>query len=125
VTLSIVTLAIVLPKTLKPQRYERLPEKWAGIWIKNQSGQGTTIFTGSPRVAFYADGNSATIDLKRETIDQIRASMVEKGTLYLVIEEREAANFPEKKEAIKKNFSEVMRYEKKGMEKIIIYKRAQ
>ena len=125
VTLSIVILAIVLPKTLKPQRYERLPEKWAGIWIKNQSGRGTTIFTGSPRVAFYADGNNATIDLKRETIDQIRASMAEKGTLYLVIEERETANFPEKREAIKKNFSEVMRYEKKGMEKTIIYKRVQ
>jgi hypothetical protein len=125
VTLWILILAIVLPKTLKPQRYERLPEKWAGTWIKNQSGQGTTIFTSLPRVAFYADGNSASVDLKRDTIDQIRASMVEKGTLYLVIGEREAANFPEKNEAIKKNFNEVIRYEHRGMEKIIVYKRVQ
>jgi len=125
VTLSVLILVIVLPKTLKPQRYERMTEKWAGIWIKNQSGQGTTIFTSLPRVAFYADGNSASIDLKRDTIDQIRTSMVEKGTFYLVIEEREAANFPEKNEAIQKNFNEVIRYEKKGMEKIIVYKRVQ
>jgi 4-amino-4-deoxy-L-arabinose transferase-like glycosyltransferase len=125
VTLWILILATVLPKTLKPQRYERLPEKWAGIWIKNQSGQRTTIFTGLPRVAFYADGNSASVDLKRDTIDQIRASMVEKDALYLVIEERETANSPEKNEAIKKNFSEVIRYEHKGMEKIIVYKRVQ
>lgn len=125
VTLLILILAIVLPKTLKPQRYERLPEKWSGIWVKNQSGQGATIFTSLPRVAYYADGNSVSIDSKRDTIDQIKTSMVEKGALYLVIEERDAVNFPEKTEAIKKNFIEVIRYKGKGTESILIYKRLQ
>jgi len=125
VTLLILISAIVLPKTLKPQRYERLPEKWSGIWIKNQSGQGATIFTSLPRVAYYADGNRVSIDLKRDTIDQIKASMVEKGALYLVIEERDAVNFPEKTEAIEKNFIEVIRYKGKGMESVLIYKRIQ
>jgi len=125
VTLLILISAIVLPKTLKPQRYERLPEKWSGIWIKNQSGQGATIFTSLPRVAYYADGNSVSIDSKRDTIDQIKTSMVEKGALYLVIEEKDAVNFPEKTEAIKKNFIEVIRYKEKGTESILIYKRLQ
>ena len=125
VTLLILISAIVLPKTLKPQRYERLPEKWSGIWVKNQSGQGATIFTNLPRVAYYADGNRITIDLKRDTIDQIKASMVEKGALYLIIEERDVVNFPEKAEAIKKNFIEVIRYKEKGMESVLIYKRIQ
>jgi hypothetical protein len=102
-----------------------LPEKWSGIWIKNQSGQGATIFTSLPRVAYYADGNSVSIDSKRDTIDQIKTSMVEKGALYLVIEERDAVNFPEKTEAIKKNFIEVIRYKEKGTESILIYKRLQ
>jgi hypothetical protein len=123
VTLAMVILAVVLPKTLKPQRYERLSEKWSGIWIKNQSGQGTTIFTTHPRVAYYADGNNVPIDLKRDPIDQIEGSMAEKGALYLVIEGKEVVHFPEKNDAIKKNFDEVIRYEEKGMEEIIVYKR--
>jgi hypothetical protein len=79
VTLLILILAIVLPKTLKAQRYERLPEKWSGIWIRNQSGQGATIFTDLPRVAYYAGGKSVSVDLERESIDQIKTSMVEKN----------------------------------------------
>jgi hypothetical protein len=60
-----VLLAIVLPKTLKPQRYERLPEKWAGVWIANQCGKGMTLFTTVPRVAYYADGNYEYIDFNK------------------------------------------------------------
>jgi hypothetical protein len=49
--------------------------------------------------------------------------MAEKGALYLVIEGKEVVHFPEKNDAIKKNFDEVIRYEEKGMEEIIVYKR--
>ena len=81
----VLILAIVLPKTLKPQRYERLPEKWAGIWIKSQSGKGMIIFTTVPRVAYYADGNFEYIDFNKDKFDQIKASMAEKKALYLAI----------------------------------------
>jgi uncharacterized membrane protein len=123
VTLSILILAIVLPKTLKPQRYERMTEKWAGIWIKNQSGKGTMVFTTIPRVAYYADGNGEYIDFKKDKWDKVRASMVEKGALYLVIGQRDIVDFPNETGSIKSNFNEVIRYEKKGLEKIIVYKR--
>jgi hypothetical protein len=43
----------------------------------------------------------------------------------LVIEERDAVNFPEKAEAIKKNFIKVIGYKEKGTESILIYKRLQ
>jgi len=125
VTLLILILAIVLPKTLKPQRYERLSEKWAGIWIKNQSGKGVTIFTTVPRVAYYADGNCDYIDFKKDKFDKIKASMVEKDAPYLVIREKDIIDFPKEADSIKKNFIEVIRYENKGMEKIIVYKRIQ
>jgi hypothetical protein len=125
VTLLILILAIVLPKTLKPQRYERLSEKWAGIWIKNQYGKGTTIFTTIPRVAYYADGNCEYIDFKKDKWDKVEASIVEKGGSYLVIRQRDIIDFPNKTGSIKNNFIEVIRYEKKGMEKIIVYKRIQ
>jgi hypothetical protein len=104
-----------------------LPEKWAGIWIKNQSGKGAkiNIFTTLPRVAYYADESFEYIDFKKVDIDKIKASTRENGTYYLVIRGREATDSPEKARSIKENFMEVMRYEGKGLEKIIIYKRVQ
>jgi hypothetical protein len=121
--LLILVLAIVLPKTLKPQRYERLSEKWAGTWIKNRYGEGITIFTTMPRVAYYADGKYERIDLEKDKFDEIKASMAEKGALYLAIRPREIVDFPERAEAIKRNFIEVLRYEGKGMEEIVVYEK--
>jgi hypothetical protein len=122
-TLFILILAVVLPKTLKPQRHERLPEKWAGIWIKNQSGKGVTIFTTLPRVAYYAEGVCEYINFNKDKIDKIKSLMTEKGVLYLTIREREHYSFTEVREILKKDFTEISRFEGKGMEKIIVYKR--
>lgn len=123
VTLLVLISAIVLPKTLKPQRYGRLPEKWAGIWIKSQSGKGMIIFTTVPRVAYYADGNFEYIDFNKDKFDQIKASMAEKKALYLAIRGREVANLPQNAEAVKRDLVELGRFEGKGMEEIIVYKR--
>jgi hypothetical protein len=125
VTLLILILAIVLPKTLKPQRYERLTEKWAGIWIKNQSGKGTMIFTTIPRVAYYADGDYEYINFKKDSVDKIKTSMIEKKSQYLVLKGRNVEDRPEMAEFVGKDFIEVKRFENKGMEKIIVYKRVQ
>jgi hypothetical protein len=119
--LLMVSLAMVLPKTLKPQRYERLPEKWAGIWIENQCGKGMTIFTTVPRVAYYADGNYEYIDFNKDRLDKIKASMAEKKALYLVIRRKEVTDFPENADTIKRDFVKLARFEGKGMEKIILY----
>ena len=119
--LLMVLLAMVLPKTLKPQRYERLPEKWAGTWIEKQCGKGMTIFTTMPRVAYYADGNYEYIDFNKDRLEKIEASMAEKRALYLVIRGKEVINFPENAETIKRDFVELARFEGKRMEKIILY----
>lgn len=121
--LFILVVAIILPKTLKPQRHERLPEKWAGIWIKNQSGKGVTIFTTLPRVAFYAEGVCEYIDFNKDKIDKVKSLMTEKGVLYLTIREREHYSFPEVRESLKKDFTELSRFEGKGMERVIVYRR--
>jgi hypothetical protein len=120
--LFLLVVAIVLPKTLKPQRYECLPEKWAGVWIKNQSGKGMTIFTTVPRVAYYADGEYGYIDFEKDKLDEIRASMVKKRALYLAIRGREIIDFPENAELIKRDFVELIQFEGKGMKKVIVYK---
>lgn len=121
--LLVLVLAIVLPKTLKPQRYERLPEKWAGIWISDQYGKGMTLFTTVHRVAYYADWNYEYIDFKKDKLDKVKTLMAERKALYLVIRGREIIEFPEVTENIKRDFIEVNRFEGKGMEKVIIYKK--
>lgn len=122
VTLLVLILATVLPKTLKPQRYERLPEKWAGIWIKSQSGKGMIIFTTVPRVAFYADGNYEYVELRKTRVKEVKTSMLEKKALYLVTREKDVIDYPEGVKLIQEDFVEVNRLEQEGMEKIIIYK---
>lgn len=123
--LFLLVVAIVLPKTLKPQRYERLPEKWAGIWIKNQSGEGMTIFATAPRVAYYAGGNCEYIDFNKDKFDKMKTSMVGKRAFYLAIRSKEVLDFTENAEAIKKDFVELAQFEGKGMEKIIVYRMVQ
>ena len=119
--LLLLILTIVPPKTLKPQRYERLSEKWAGQWIKNQSGRGMTIFTTLSRVAYYADGSYEYVNLRKNTVDKIKASMIEKKALYLVIREKDISDYAKEVKSIQKDFAEIIRFEQEGMEKIIIY----
>jgi 4-amino-4-deoxy-L-arabinose transferase-like glycosyltransferase len=118
-----ITLAIILPKTLKPQRYERLSEKRIGFWIESQSGKGNTVFTTMPRVAYYADGVLEYFDFDKESLDQVHAAMVNKKAYYLVIREEEVKHLNKVAEPIRKSLVEAMRYEKKGMERIIVYRR--
>jgi hypothetical protein len=115
----VLVLGLVLPKTLKPQRHERLAEKWAGIWIKDRSGEGLTIFTTMPRVAYYAGGNYEYVPLGKTGIEEIKGRMEEKKADYLVIRE-EAASFlsPETQGMV-----EVKRLAGKGVETIIIYQK--
>jgi hypothetical protein len=112
-------LATVLPKTLKPQRYERLSEKWAGIWIKNQSGQGATIFTTAPRVAYYAEGSYKFVDFRKNGLEEMKRLIEEKKGVYLVIREKEASFLSSGGRWI----GEVKRLEGKGLETIIVYQK--
>lgn len=119
----VIVAAILLPKTLKPQRYERLPEKWAGIWMKQQLGVDQTIFTTIPRVAYYADGKFERIDLEKGKIEKMIRSMRERQALYLVLRERDTIQDPEIIRAIKKEFIELARFEGRRMDRVIVYQR--
>jgi len=123
VILLALLLALMLPKTLKPQRVEKLPEKWAGIWIKGQSGTGTLVFTTLPRVPYYADGIWEIVDPAKDRLDQVLAAMAKKNATYFVIDGDEVPRFRGLTDPAQKDFLEVMRYEKKKMDTVIIYKR--
>ncbi len=122
--LFVLVLTIILPKTLKPQRYERLPEKWAGLWIKNQSGQGRPIMTTLPRVAYYADGRLEYVSFGKEEPDRIEALMAKEEILYCVIRGGEVIGFPREVETIEKHFEKVIHFVQKGMDEVIVYKKS-
>jgi asparagine N-glycosylation enzyme membrane subunit Stt3 len=117
----VLVLALVLPKTLKPQRYERLTEKWAGTWIKDRSGEKSPVFTTLPRVAYYAERDYEYVDLGKTGIAEIKGLMKEKGALYLVIQEKDVPFISTQA----RGMVEVKRLSGKGLERIIIYQRIQ
>ena len=119
VVLLVLLLALVLPKTLKPQRYGRLSEKWAGIWIRNQPRQGATLFTTAPHVAYYAEGNYQYVDFKKTGIEEMMRLMEEKKGVYLVVREKEVSFLSSGGRWI----DEVKRWEGKGLETIIVYQK--
>jgi hypothetical protein len=55
--LLVLVTAIQLPRGLVSLHAHRLPEKLAGLWLKENEGSGTTIMTRKPLVAYHADGN--------------------------------------------------------------------
>ena len=56
------TIAILLPKTLKHQRSDKIWIKKAGIWITKNGPSNPKIMSSDPRVAYYAGGvNIATL----------------------------------------------------------------
>jgi 4-amino-4-deoxy-L-arabinose transferase-like glycosyltransferase len=117
-------LVIILPKTLKPQRYERLPEKWAGQWIKNQSGEGVSILTTLPRVAYYANGKLEPIHFGRDHLNRVEALLTTREFRYVVIRGREVMAFPEEIELLEKRFDRAIRFDQQGMHEVVVYQRA-
>jgi hypothetical protein len=114
----LLVLVLVLPKTLKPQRYQRLTEKWAGIWIKNQSGQGTTIFTNAPRIAYYAGGSYEYVDFGKISFEELKGLMEKKRGSYLAIQERDVSFLSSGGQWL----IEVQRLGGKGLETILVYR---
>ncbi len=121
--LIILMMAIILPKTLKPQRYERLPEKLAGTWIKDQFGRGQKLFTTVPRVAYYAEGNYERIDLERDNVDKIMGLMRKNNAIFLILMEKEIFRHPNLVHTISKEFKEIKQFSGKGMDTVLIFRK--
>ncbi len=119
--LILLAAIILLPKTLKPQRYERLPEKKAGTWMKAQWGSGLHILTTLPRVAFYADGTFERIDFSKGKTDHLPAFMAERKILYLVLREKDRS-LPEVEKLLEKHFKLIQRFGGEKMEGVLIYR---
>ena len=85
VILPVVILCLLLPKTLKFHRIERIGTKEAGYWLKDNAHNTPAVIMGiSPRIAYYAGGKHVYIDpgSYSEVITHARSSGVNYIEVY-------------------------------------------
>lgn len=82
----IILMAMILPKSLKPQRVDKLSEKRVGIWLKETNIEPPSILTNIPRVAFYAEGINH--DLNKVYFDNLINYMQEHNVDYIVLNDK-------------------------------------
>jgi 4-amino-4-deoxy-L-arabinose transferase-like glycosyltransferase len=82
----IMVIVVLLPKTLKPQRFDKLGIKVVGQWVKEHSYKPTpSILSTSARNAYYADGEHVQMG----SIKNVLASAQTKKVDYILLTYRE------------------------------------
>ena len=86
ILLILIVLAL-LPKTLAPQRVEKIPIKEAGIWIKEHGVRNPVVMTQGKlvRIAFYADGRFVEVPKDQDLFEYAKKNRVD----FLVINEKD------------------------------------
>ena len=80
-----IVVCVLLPKTLKPQRLDKLGIKKAGLWVREHSDKSPVILGMSPRNAYYAGGKHIQMDSINGALVYARAKNVD----YILITSRE------------------------------------
>jgi 4-amino-4-deoxy-L-arabinose transferase-like glycosyltransferase len=86
ILLILIVLAL-LPKTLAPQRVEKVPIKEAGIWIKEHGARNPVVMTQGRlvRIAFYADGTFLEVPKDQDLFEYAKKNRVN----FLAINEKD------------------------------------
>jgi 4-amino-4-deoxy-L-arabinose transferase-like glycosyltransferase len=85
IALVAVSLVLTLPKDLKVKRSHEIMQKVAGKWIKEHCPEKPPVIMGLEKVAFYADGEFASISrVDLEYYEQLMVSIKSRGVEYLV-----------------------------------------
>lgn len=79
------TVAILLPKTLKPQRSDKAWIKEAGIWITKNGPLNPKIVSNDPRIAYYAGGESI-VTLPGKAFQEIEGLAQKERVDFIVLE---------------------------------------
>jgi hypothetical protein len=81
-----IVVSVLLPKTLKPQRLDKLGIKKAGQWVREHSRKPLPVILGmSPRSAYYAGGKHIQMENINETLVLARAKNVD----FILITQKE------------------------------------
>ena len=81
-----IVISVLLPKTLKPQRFDKLGIKKMGQWVKGNSHKSSPlILSASARNAYYAGGKHVQMGNINDTLTVSRATKAD----YILITYRE------------------------------------
>ena len=115
--------ALILPKTLKPHRKDKVVRKEAGLWLKEHHNDNAamTILTDRLIVAFYADAKGMQIPKSVLTYDEIVKFAKSSGADYLAATENIENSTPNFFEKVINNDLKKLIELKKSRKKVVIY----
>lgn len=124
VVLTAMTVVIILPVTIHPQREEKQGRKEAGLWIRSNSPSRPSIYTHMVRVNYYAGGRIIFLAEEKIRYPDLLERARSKGSDFLVISEEGIESIcPEFFESRKsEDLEEVFRTDRGGKETIIVYR---
>jgi len=120
----VIIISVLLPKTLKPQRLDKLGIKKAGQWVRENSHKSSPVILGmSPRSAYYAGGkhvqmaniNEALVYARAKNVDYVLITYKE----YVVLEEELLRSIKGKKITLAYKYPEKKSLNKRS---ILLYK---
>ncbi|MFQ5787958.1 MAG: ArnT family glycosyltransferase [Thermodesulfobacteriota bacterium] len=119
-----IIISVLLPKTLKPQRSDKLGIKEVGQWIREHSRKSSpAILSDSARNAYYAGGKHVQMVSINNALSKARAKKVDYILIthseYRVIEKELLQSVKDKKIAIAYRFPEKNAFNKRS---ILLYK---
>jgi len=119
-----IIVSVLLPKTLKPQRSDKLGIKEVGQWIRENSNKPSpAILSISARNAYYARGTHVQVDSINNALSNARAKKVDYILIthreYRVIEKELLQSVKDKKIALAHKFPEGNSLNKRS---ILLYK---
>jgi 4-amino-4-deoxy-L-arabinose transferase-like glycosyltransferase len=119
-----IIVSVLLPKTLKPQRSDKLGIKEVGQWIRENSNKPSpAILSISARNAYYAGGTHVQVDSINNALSNARAKKVDYILIthreYRVIEKELLQSVKDKKIALAHKFPEGNSLNKRS---ILLYK---
>ncbi len=122
--IMMIIVSVLLPKTLKSQRYDKLGIKVVGQWVKEHSHkQSPAILSTSARNAYYAGGKHVQMGRINDALGMVQAGKVDYIFMthreYRVIEKELLQSVKDKKIALAYKFPEGNSLNKRS---ILLYK---
>ncbi len=122
--LTVLTVAIILPMSIHPQRAEKQGEKEAGLWIKSHSISSPSVYTDMVRINYYAGGTLVFLKDERILYNEIMEMARREGADFLVISEEGIESICPGFFKLRRpeDLEEVFRTNKGGRKTIIVYR---
>ena len=124
VLLTVMTVVIILPATIHPQRAEKRGRKEAGLWIKNNSASRPSVYTDMVRVNYYAGGRMIFLGEEKILYPEIVERARREGAEFLIVSNKKIESICPGffKSRRPEDLEEVFRTDKGGWETIIVYR---